>query len=83
MSDDESKDRLLLAVKHCLDSWILDSGVSFHNTVNHIVFENYISCNFYKVYLADSEVLEIIGMGNARIRMLNYSVSKLTKSSRN
>lgn len=74
VSRDESRDCLLLAVKSCLDSFILDSEASFHTIANRKVFKNYIAGIFGKVYFADGEALKIVGIGDVKIRVPNTSV---------
>ena len=50
---------------HCVDnpieSWILDSGASFHSSPNQELFQIFKSGNFEKVYLADHKTMEIEG----------------------
>ena len=46
-----------------IESWILDSGASFHSSPNKELFRNFKSGNFEKVYLADNKDLEIKGKG--------------------
>ncbi|XP_073014594.1 uncharacterized protein [Primulina eburnea] len=43
-----------------VDSWVMDSGASFHTTGNRDVFDNYIAGDYGKVFLADGKPLEII-----------------------
>ncbi|PON34519.1 hypothetical protein PanWU01x14_343800 [Parasponia andersonii] len=62
-----------------IDSWILDSGASFHTTAHRDVLENYVTGNYGKVYLADGELLDIVGMGDIRLKMSNGSVWKIQK----
>jgi hypothetical protein len=59
---EEVYDALILFVDSPLDSWVLDSKVFFHTTAIHEVLENYVAGDFEKVYLADSSVLDIVGM---------------------
>ncbi|XP_073119889.1 uncharacterized protein [Henckelia pumila] len=44
-----------------VDSWVMDSGASFHTTGNRDVFDNYIAGDYGKVFLDDGKPLEIIG----------------------
>lgn len=74
VSDEQSCDCLLLAVRSCLDSWILDSGTSFHTIVNREMFKNYTAGTFHKLYLADGEAQEIVAIGDVNIRVPNGSV---------
>jgi hypothetical protein len=59
---EEVYDALILFVDNPLDSWVLDSEVSFHTTAIHEVLENYVAGDFEEVYFADSSVLDIVGM---------------------
>ena len=61
------------------DSWVLDSGASFHTTSQCDLLENYVVGNHGKVYLADGEPLDIIGIGDVRLKMPNGSVWKIQK----
>jgi hypothetical protein len=76
---EEVHDALLLSIDSPLDSWVLDSGTSFHTTAIREILENYISRDFGKVYLADGSALDIVGIGYVRIRVHNDSVWKLQK----
>ena len=46
-----------------VESWILDSGASFHSSPSKELFQNFKSGNFGKVYLDDNKTLEIEGKG--------------------
>ena len=48
-------DALILSVNIPVESWILDSGASFHSSTNKELFQNFKSGNFGKVYLADNK----------------------------
>ena len=37
------EDALLLTVDNSIDSWVLDSGASFHITPNSDILENYVA----------------------------------------
>jgi hypothetical protein len=66
---EEVHDSLLLFVDSPLDSWVLDSIVSFHMTTICEILENYVGGNFGKLYLADKSALDIVGMGHACSRV--------------
>ena len=51
-----------------IESWILDSGASFHSSPNKELFWNFKSGNFEKVYLADNKDLEIKGKEDVCIK---------------
>ena len=71
---DEIKDVLMLFVDSPINSWVLDSGTSFHTTVYRNLMKNYVARNYKKVYLAVEKPLNIIGMGDIRLKMSNISV---------
>ena len=48
-------DALILSVDSSIEYWILDSGASFHSSLNKELFRNFKSGNFKKVYLADNK----------------------------
>ena len=60
-------DALILSVKSPVESWILDSGTSFHSSPSKELFKNFKSGNFGKMYLTDNKALEIEGKGNVCI----------------
>ena len=66
-----------MSVDNPIDSWVLDSGASFHITAHRDVLENYVAGNYGKVYLADGEPLDIVGMGDIRLKISNRSVWKI------
>ena len=72
----ESDDCLICAMESKIESWILDSGASFHATSDRKLFENYISGNLGKVYLGDDQACDITGKGDVKVK-LNGSVWKL------
>ena len=53
-----------------IESWILDSGASFHSSPNKELFQNFKSENFEKVYLADNKDFKIEGKGDVCIKTL-------------
>ncbi len=67
---------LICAFESKMESWVLNSGASFHATSHMDLFENYISGNFGKVYLGDDQACDITGKGDMKIQ-LNGSVWKL------
>jgi hypothetical protein len=71
---EEVYDALILSVDSPLDSWVLDSAASFHTTAIHEILENYVAGDFGKVYLADGLELDIVGMGDVRIRVHSDSI---------
>ncbi|KAL5837333.1 hypothetical protein ACOSQ3_014502 [Xanthoceras sorbifolium] len=74
---EEAGDAMILSVNSPIESWILDSGASFHATLCREIMENYVSGNFGKVHLADDETLKIVGKGDIRLKLPNGSTWKL------
>ena len=74
MATEEVYDALLLSVESPLDSWVLDSGASFHTTPIREVLENYMAGDFEKVYLADEMTLDVVGLGNVHIKVHSDSL---------
>ena len=56
------------------DSWVLDLGASFYTTSQHDLLENYVVGNHGKVHLAYGEPLDIIGIGDVKLKVPNGSV---------
>ncbi|KAE8735455.1 hypothetical protein F3Y22_tig00000340pilonHSYRG00428 [Hibiscus syriacus] len=75
---DETGDAMILSVNSPIESWILDSGASFHSTPCQEIMENYVSSDFGKVHLADDETLKIVGKGDIRLKLPNQTTWKLT-----
>ena len=76
---DKVWDALILSVNDLCDSWVLDSGASFHPTPQRDLLENHVAGNHHKVYLVDGEPLDIIGIGHVRLKMPNRLVWKIQK----
>jgi len=71
---DEIEYALLCSLNSSIDSWIMDSGTSFHTTPSLELLSNYVLGKFGKVYLADGKSLDIIGRGDINIKASNGSV---------
>ncbi|VFR02734.1 unnamed protein product [Cuscuta campestris] len=67
-SAEDIGDALILSVDSPVESWILDSGASFHSSPSKELFQNFKSGNFGKVYLADNKALVIEGKGDVSIK---------------
>ena len=65
---EESADALLCSLDNHIDSWVVDSGASFHTTPSLDLLSNYVSGKFGKVYLADGKSLDIVGRGDVDIK---------------
>ncbi|KAD3336680.1 hypothetical protein E3N88_32199 [Mikania micrantha] len=51
------------STESCVDSWVMDSGASFHAMVSGETMLNLKKGDFGKVRLANDELLEVTGMG--------------------
>ena len=67
-SAEDIGDALILSVNSPVESWILDSGASFHSSPSKELFQNFKSGNFGKIYLADHKALEIEGQEDVCIK---------------
>ena len=64
-------DALVLTVHTQVDDWVLDSGASFHTTSHQEIMTNYVASDFDKIYLANGESLNIVGLRDVRIKQPN------------
>ena len=55
---------------------MLDSSVSFHITSHKEIMTNYVANDFSKVYLADRQSLDTVGIRDVCIKQQNGSVLK-------
>jgi hypothetical protein len=76
---EEVHDALLLSVDSPIESWVLESGASFHTIAHREIIQNYVAGDFGKVYLVDDEALDVVGMGDVCITLPNGSVWLLQK----
>jgi hypothetical protein len=76
---EDIQDALILSIDSLFDSWVLDSRASLHTTAICEVLETYIAGDFEKMYLADGTPLDIVDIGDVRIRVHIDSVWKLQK----
>ena len=65
---DDIADALICSLDSPIESWVMDSGASFHTTPSKELLSNYVSGKFGKVYLADGKSLDIVGRGDIDIR---------------
>ncbi|KAE8725614.1 Purple acid phosphatase 10 [Hibiscus syriacus] len=75
---EETGDAMILSVNNPIESWILDSGASFHSTPCQEIMENYVSGDFGKVHLVDDETLKIVGKGDIRLNEWKITKRALT-----
>ncbi|VFR02587.1 unnamed protein product [Cuscuta campestris] len=63
-TDEGVSPRLGIAQESNVDSWVMDSGASFHATHSGEALQNLVVGDFGKVRLADDSALEVTGMGD-------------------
>jgi hypothetical protein len=57
------QDALILSVDNISESWVVDSGDSFHATLHMKHFLDYVQGDFGQVHLGDNAPCKIVGMG--------------------
>jgi hypothetical protein len=62
---------LILAVDNISDSWVVDSGASFHATPHRKHFLYYVQGDFGQFHLGDDAPCKIVGMGKVKIKKCN------------
>jgi len=55
------QDALILSLHNIIESWVLDSGASFHATLHRHYFVDYVQGDFGHVFLGDDEPCSIVG----------------------
>ena len=65
------QDALILCLDNVNDSWVIDSGASFHATPHRKYFLDYVQGDFGQVYLGDDEPCQIVGKGKIKIKLQN------------
>ena len=71
LSKKSNEDALLLSLESVDDSWVLDTGASFHDKPHRGYFIDYVHRDFGLVYLGDNEPCQIVGKGKIKIKMQN------------
>ena len=59
---------LICSVESSVDSWVMDSGASFHATHRSEALRNLKVGDFGKVRLANDDVLDVTGMGDIDLK---------------
>ena len=67
--DSTDKDLLVCCADNSVDSWVMDSGASFHATHNSEALNNLVIGDFGKVRLADNRTLKVTGMGDIVLKI--------------
>ena len=89
VSNKSNEDALLLSLESIDDSWVLDSGASFHTTPHRGYFIDYVQGDFGLVYLGDNEPCQIVGKEKIKIKLQNgnhwllHDVRNVPRLSRN
>jgi hypothetical protein len=68
---DVLQDDLILFVDNIFESWVVDSGDSFHATSHRKHFLDYVQDDFGQVHLGDDAPCKIVGMGKVKIKQRN------------
>ena len=71
VTGDVLQDALILSVDNISDSWVVDSGASFHATPHRKHFLDYVQGDFGQVHLGDDAPCKIVGMGKVKIKQKN------------
>ena len=69
VTNKSEEDAFLLSLESVDDSWVLDSGASFHATPHRSYFIDYVQGDFRFVYLGDNEPCQIAGKGKIKIKL--------------
>jgi len=75
-STSRGDDELICSLENKEESWVLDSGASFHATSQREFFDNYFPRILGKVYHGNEQSCEIVGKGTIKIK-LNGSIWEL------
>eukprot|EP00253_Pinus_taeda_P007075 PITA_07075 len=65
------QDALILSFENITDSWVVDSGASFHATPDKKYFHEYVQGDFGQVRLGDDKPYKIVGMGKVFVKQQN------------
>jgi hypothetical protein len=62
---------LILSIDNIFESWVVDSGASFHATCRRKHFLDYVQGDFGQVHLGDDEPCKIVGIRKVKIKQRN------------
>jgi hypothetical protein len=65
------QDALIIFVDNISESWVVDSGDSFHDSPHRKHFLDYVQGDFGQVHLGDDAPCKIVGMGKVKIKKRN------------
>ena len=68
VTGDVLQDALILSFENITDSWVVDSGASFHATPYKKYFYDYVQGDFRQVRLGDDKPCKIVGMGKVLVK---------------
>ena len=68
MTGEVLQDALILYFENIIDSWVVDSGSSFHATPDKKYFHDYVQGDFGQVRLGDDKPCKIVGMGKVLVK---------------
>jgi hypothetical protein len=71
VTGDVLQDALILSIDNISESWVVDSGASFHATPHRKHFLDYVQGDFGQVHLGDDAPCKIVGMGKVKIKQCN------------
>ena len=71
VTGDVLQDALILSFENVTDSWVVDSGDSFHATPDKKYFHDYVQGDFGKFHLVDDKPCKIFGMGKVLVKKQN------------
>jgi hypothetical protein len=71
VTGDVFQDALILSIDNIFESWVVDSGASFHATPHRKHFLDYGQGDFGQVHLVDDSPCKIVVMGKVQIKQKN------------
>jgi hypothetical protein len=71
VTGDVLQDALIISIDNISESWVVDSGDSFHATPHRKHFLDYVQGDFGQVHLGDDAPCKIVGMGKVKIKQCN------------
>ena len=71
VTSDVLQDALILSLENIIDAWVVDSGTSFHATLDKNHFHDYVQGDFGQIHLGDDKLCKIVGMGKVFIKQQN------------
>eukprot|EP00253_Pinus_taeda_P035056 PITA_35056 len=73
VTDEVLQYALVLSFKNITNSWVVDSGASFHATLDKEYFHDYVQGDFGQVHLGDDKRCKIVGMGKVLVKQQNQN----------